>query len=79
MVNAPDYTTVDKVRSALKSLYREDSESNLHATLLRAFADDLKPVDQNGRWRPSPLGILLLILGCVVVGIFVFFSFGASR
>jgi hypothetical protein len=58
-------------------MYRGDPESNLQQALLRLLADDLKPVDEKGRWKPSPLLILVAVLACAVVGVFFYFTLGA--
>ena len=71
--------TAEETRLAMRALYRRDAESNLQAAFASALADDLKPVDENGKWRPSSL----LVLGCAVLlafaGVFVYFSIGGHR
>ena len=70
------YLTIAETRQALRAIYRDDDEVNLQKVLLRAAADDLKPVDDRGRWRPSSLLVLLCSIVFVLVGIFVYFSTG---
>ena len=53
------------------------TESNLQQALLRLLADDLKPVDEKGRWKPSPLLILVAVLLSALIGVFFYFTFGA--
>ena len=71
--------TAEGTRLAMRALYRVDAETNLQTAFARALADDLKPVDENGNWRPSPL----LVLGCALLlafaGVFVYFSMGGHR
>jgi hypothetical protein len=71
--------TAKETRLAMRALYRVDAETNLQTAFARALADDLKPVDENGKWRPSSL----LVLGCAVLlafaGVFVYFSIGGHR
>ena len=71
--------TAEETRQAMRALYRKDSEANLLTAFARALADDLKLVDENGKWRPSTL----LVLGCEVLlafaGVFVYFSIGGPR
>jgi len=71
--------TAEETRQAMRTLYRKDSETNLLTAFARAIADDLKPVDENGKWRPSSL----LVLGCAVLlafaGVFIYFSIGGHR
>ena len=73
------YVTVVEMQQALRAVYRTDPETNLQKALLTAFADDLKPIDQKGRWKPSPL--LILVGGVVVTlfAVFVYFSVGGRR
>lgn len=66
----------DEVRQALRQIYRSDSETNLQRSLLESFSDELKPIDEKGRWKPSPLLILTLVLLSALLGIFVYFSVG---
>ena len=67
----------DEVRQALRQIYRGDPETNLQSSLLESFSDELKPIDEKGRWRPSPLLILTMVMLCALLGIFVYFSLGA--
>jgi hypothetical protein len=70
------YISPDEVRQALRQIYRSDAEINLQSSLLESLADELKPLDEKGRWRPSPLLILTLVLLCALLGVFVYFSVG---
>ena len=71
------YISLEEVRQALRQIYRGDAEINLQSSLLESLSDELKPIDEKGRWRPSPLLILTLVLLCALLGIFVYFSLGA--
>ena len=66
----------EEVRQALRQIYRGDAESNLQNALLESLSDELKPVDEKGRWKPSPLLVLTIVLLCALVGVFVYFSVG---
>jgi hypothetical protein len=66
----------DEVRQALRQIYRSDTETSLQSSLLEALTDELKPIDEKGRWRPSPLLILAFVLLCALLGVFVYFSVG---
>jgi hypothetical protein len=70
--------TLEETRQALRQLYLRDEEANLQVALLLALSDDLKPVDSRGRWRPSPLLLLVALLVLALIAIFVYFSFGRS-
>jgi hypothetical protein len=71
------YVTVVEMYAALRVIYQEDPETNLQKALATAFADDLRPMDEKGRWKPSPL--LILVGGAVLtlIVVFIYFSFGA--
>jgi hypothetical protein len=73
------YITPDEVRLALHKLHAEDVETNPELALRAALADDLKPVDVRGRWKPSSLVILVGAIGCALLGVFLYFSLGQSR
>ena len=78
-MDAQGHVTPEEIRRALLTMYRDDPESNLQQALLRLLADDLKPIDERGRWKPSPLLILVAVLVCVLVGVFFYFTIGARR
>jgi hypothetical protein len=71
--------TSEETREALRVLYRGDPETNLQKAFLRALSDDLKPVNKHGRWNPSSLLLLLLVLGLAVAGVFFYFSMGRAH
>lgn len=70
------YISPQEVRQALRQIYRSDAETNLQTSLIESLSDELKPIDEKGRWRPSPLLILTLFLLCALLGVFVYFSVG---
>ena len=76
-MDSQGYISPQEVRQALRQIYRSDSEINLQSSVLESLSDELKPIDEKGRWRPSPLLILTLVLLCALLGIFVYFSLGA--
>lgn len=76
-MDAQGHVSSEEIRAALRSVYREDPESNLQKALLRVLADDLKPVDEKGRWKPNPLLLLLGVLVCALIGVFLYFTLGA--
>jgi hypothetical protein len=77
-MDAAGYVTPEEVRLALRKLHSEDIETNPEKALRQAFADDLKPVDERGRWKPSSLVILIGFLSCTLLGVFLYFSLGQS-
>jgi len=77
-MDAAGYVTPEEVRLALRKLHSEDIETNPEKALRQAFADDLRPVDERGRWKPSSLVILVGFLICALLGVFLYFSLGRS-
>jgi hypothetical protein len=75
-MDALSYISAEEVRQALRQIYRSDAESNLQNAILESLSDELRPVDEKGRWKPSPLLVLTVVLLCALVGIFVYFSVG---
>ena len=76
-MDAQGHVMPEEIRLALLSIYRGDSESNLQQALLRLLSDDLKPLDEQGRWKPSSLLILVAVLVCALIGVFFYFTIGA--
>jgi hypothetical protein len=70
------YISPQEVRQALRHIYLSDAESNLQRSLLASLSDELKPIDEKGHWKPSPLLILTLVLLCALLGVFIYFSIG---
>jgi hypothetical protein len=75
-MDSQGYISPQEVRQALRQIYCSDAEINLRSSVLESLSDELKPIDEKGRWRPSPLLILTLVLLCALVGVFVYFSVG---
>ena len=67
-----------EVRQALRQIYRSDAEINLQSSLLESLSDELKPIDEKGHWKLSPLIILIVVLLCALLGVFAYFSIGGS-
>jgi hypothetical protein len=78
-MDAQGHVTAEEVRLALNSIYRSDPESNLQKALLRWLEDDLKPIDEKGRWKASPLVLLVAVLLVAVMGVFLYFTVGGHR
>lgn len=73
-MDAQGYISPEEVRQALRQIYRGDAESNLQNALLDTLSDELKPIDEKGRWKPSPLLVLLFLMLCALIGVFFYFS-----
>ena len=78
-MDAAGYVTPEEVRLALRKLHSEDIETNPEKALPHAFADDLRPVDARGPWKPSSLVILVGVIVSALLGVFLYFSVGMSR
>ena len=70
------YISAEEVRQALRKIYLADAESNLQNALRESLSDELRPIDEKGRWKPSPLLVLTVVLVCALVGVFIYFSIG---
>ena len=75
-MDALGYISAEEVRQALRKIYLADAESNLQNALRESLSDELRPIDENGRWKPSPLLVLTVVLLCALVGVFIYFSIG---
>ena len=75
-MDALSYISAEEVRQALRQIYRSDTESNLQSAFLESLSDELRPVDEKGRWKPSPLLVLMVVLLCALAGVFIYFSVG---
>jgi hypothetical protein len=53
-----------------------DAETSLQSSLLDSLSDELKPIDEKGRRKASPLLIRALFLLCALLGAFLYFSVG---
>ena len=75
-MDAQGYISAEEVRQALRQIYLSDAESNLQNALRESLSDELRPVDEKGRWKPSPLIVLPVVLLCALAGVFIYFSIG---
>jgi hypothetical protein len=75
-MDAQGYISAEEVRQALKQICRSDAESNLQNALREFLSDELRPIDEKGRWKPSPLLVLTVVLLCALAGVFIYFSVG---
>ena len=75
-MDAQGYISAEEVRQALRQIYRSDAESNLQNALRESLSDELRPVDEKGRWKPSPILVLTVVLVCALAGVFIYFSIG---
>lgn len=71
-----DYISAEQVRESLQLLYRSDPESNLERALLESLSDGVQPIDDKGRWKPSPILLLIAVIVFALAGVFLYFSIG---
>jgi urate oxidase len=69
-MSSQEYVSAEKVRAALRSVYRNDPESSLQNALLPSPADELKPIDEKNRCKPNSLLVLVFVVVCALVGYF---------
>jgi hypothetical protein len=77
-MDAQGRVTVAEVHKAMLEVYGQDREANLQKALFHALRDDLKPMNDKGRWKANPLLVLVAFLLMAVVGIFLYFSRSAG-
>ena len=75
-MDAQGNISAEEVRHALRQIYLSDAESNLQNALRESLSDELKPIDEKGRWKPSPVLVLTVVLLCALAGVFIYFSIG---
>jgi hypothetical protein len=75
-MDAQGYISAEEVCQTLRQIYLSDAESNLQNALRESLSDELRPIDEKGRWKPSPLLILTVVLLCALAGVFIYFSIG---
>lgn len=78
-MEAQGYVSAEEVRRALRVVYAADPEANLRTAFAEALADDLKPLDSRGRWKPSPMLLLIAVVLLGLAGIFLYFTSGGPR
>jgi hypothetical protein len=66
---------VPQMQQNLRDLFEQDPEAQLLAGIRRRLADPLKPENEDGRFRPHPLVVLLGAMGAITAGVFFYFSY----
>jgi hypothetical protein len=64
-----------QMQENLRNLFEQDPEARLLTGIRRRLADPLNPQDENGRFRPHPLLVLLGAMGSIAAGFFLYFSY----
>ena len=71
----PPTQIAPQMQQNLRSLFEQDPEAQLLAGIRRRLADPLKPEDEEGRFRPHPLVVLLGAVGAIAAGVFFYFGY----
>ena len=75
-MDAQGYISAEEVCQTLRQIYLSDAESNLQNALRESLSDELRPIDEKGRWKPSPVLVLTVVLLCALAGVLFYFSIG---
>jgi hypothetical protein len=68
----------DDMLQLLRERFAQDSDEQILPRLTRWLADPLKPVNEAGYFRPSPLVLVVLVVGLIAVGAFLYFGYWAQ-
>jgi hypothetical protein len=71
----PPAQIAPRTQQNLRCLFEQDPEAQLLAGIRRRLADPLKPEDEDGRFRPHPLVVLLGAMGAIAAGVFFYFGY----
>ena len=64
-----------ELREELRQMYAQDPEARILPQIRRRLADPMKPTNENGRFRPHPLALLLGTIGAIAAAVFLYFSY----
>ena len=65
----------DNMVELLGERFAQDLDAQIVPRLTRWFADPLKPEDERGRFRPNPAALLVVVLGLIAMGAFLYFGY----
>ena len=68
----------DEMPQLLKERFAQDSEAQILPRFTRWVADPLKPLNEAGYFRPSPVVLAVLVVGLIAVGAFLYFGYWAQ-
>jgi hypothetical protein len=74
-MDRPSSIEISEMRENLRELFTQDEEARILTALWRYVADPVKPQDQNGRFRPHPLLLLLGVIVGTAVALFLYFTY----
>jgi hypothetical protein len=69
---------VPQMHQNLRHLFEQDPEAQLLAGIRRHITDPVKPEDEDGRFRPHPILLLLGVIGALAMAVFLYFSYMQS-
>jgi hypothetical protein len=62
----------------LRERFTQESEAQILSRLTSWFADPLKPINEAGYFRPSPIALMMVVVGLIAVGTFLYFGYWAQ-
>jgi hypothetical protein len=65
----------DDISDLLRERFAQDLEAQILPRLTRWLSDPLKPLNEAGHVRPSPVLVVLLVVGLIAVGTFLYFGY----
>ena len=68
----------DEMLQLVKERFAQDSDAQILSRFTRWLADPLKPVNEAGYFRPSPVLLAVLVVGLIAVGAFLYFGYWAQ-
>lgn len=68
----------DDMLQLVRDRFEQDPDAQILPKLMRWFADPLKPQDEKGRFRPSPVVLMVLVIGLIAVTAFLYFGYWAK-
>ena len=64
-----------QMQQNLRHLFEQDPEARILAGIRRHISDPVKPEDEDGRFRPHPILLLLGVIGALAMAVFLYFSY----
>jgi hypothetical protein len=71
----PPAQIVLQMQQDLRYLFEQDPEARLLVGIRRHVTDPVKSQDEDGRFRPHPILLLLGVIGGLAAAVFLYFSY----
>ncbi len=68
----------DDMLQLLRERFAQNLEEQILPRATRWLADPLKPLNEAGQFRPSPVALVVLVVGLIAVGAFFYFGYWAQ-